>query len=354
MHIFSIADQVPVYLVIPAARLDRREMLRPYCQPLWNKIKLWTRDITPSFKALPAQHLTHRRSFWSAYSLSHSLSSFVPRLAMCSPFIRYCLLLLSFGAAAVSAFSPLNPTPSQMRTHKVSHKHEAVPQLALRGMTNAKRFAAGLPPLPPHRKPLGQRTKTARSASASTVPGTPSNIEILDSASKASLGFLSSRYNSFGEASLATDTDPNNRMVIITPPNGGPVDVQTVNGPNALYPFLGGIKDVTSPNNMIGPTSSDFGYLGGTLQTFPGSSPVLAGNTFTAATGLPVPIESAIWYHDTVTGALTAQWVNPDGTLPTTYLGYIQGFLIFTGNQTAFAATYGQPTWVDFTIASLA
>lgn len=109
---------------------------------------------------------------------------------MCSPFIRYCILLLSIGAAAVSAFAPLNPTPSQMRTHKVSHKHEAVPQLTVRGMTNAKRFAAGLPPLPPHRKPLGQRTstfsvtsslddfipnnlvlkETARSASASTVP----------------------------------------------------------------------------------------------------------------------------------------------------------------------------------------
>ena len=79
---------------------------------------------------------------------------------MCSPFIRCCVLLLSLSAVTVSAFRPLNPTPSQMRLQKVSHKHEAVPQLAMRGMTNAKRFAAGLPPLPPRRKPLGQRTST--------------------------------------------------------------------------------------------------------------------------------------------------------------------------------------------------
>ncbi|PPQ95377.1 hypothetical protein CVT26_008222 [Gymnopilus dilepis] len=254
-----------------------------------------------------------------------------------------------------------------MRLQKVSHKHEAVPQLAMRGMTNAKRFAAGLPPLPPRRKPLGQRTKTARSASASTIPGTQANIEVLDTSTGQSLGYFSSAYNSFGEATLATNLNPratqgdeeetqpstgsSSRLVIITPQNGGPSNVQTVNGPDAAFPFLGGIKGFTSPDNLIDPATDDYGYIGGVQETFPGSSPVLAGNSFTAATGLPVPVESAIWYHDTVTGALTAQWVNPDGSLPTTYLGYIQGFLIFTGNQTAFAETYGPTVWVNFSVA---
>jgi hypothetical protein len=49
-------------------------------------------------------------------------------------------------------------------------------------------------------------------------------------------------------------------------------------------------------------------------------------NSFSAATGIPETIESAIWSYDPATQAITAQWINTDGSAPATHIVYANDY----------------------------
>ncbi|KDR77103.1 hypothetical protein GALMADRAFT_246294 [Galerina marginata CBS 339.88] len=273
-------------------------------------------------------------------------------------FLRVFLLLGSLAVVLAAEpdlqlLQPLNPDPESALAIDILNegpKH-AVPQVDFRPMTNARRFAAGLPPLPPKRRATAT-TPAHRPSPSAVPPSSPSQayIEVREATTRMSLGFISSKYNAFGEGGLTTH--PNDRMAFALPAPGGPMSLTTINGPNAKYPVFGGIKGFSSSDANIGPASSNYATLGSTIPTTRNSPPVTAENTFSDATGLPEPVESAIWTYDPASGTLTPQWVNANSSAPTpsSYAGYTGDFLVLTGDPAAFANTYGATTWVVFTI----
>ncbi|KAJ7859861.1 hypothetical protein B0H14DRAFT_2577028 [Mycena olivaceomarginata] len=74
-------------------------------------------------------------------------------------------------------------------------------------------------------------------------------------------------------------------------------------------------------------------------------------NSFSAATGIPETIESAIWSYDPATQAITAQWINTDGSAPATHIVYANDFnqaLVLTGSVAAFQDIYVRPAALDW------
>ena len=67
-----------------------------------------------------------------------------------------------------------------------------------------------------------------------------------------------------------------------------------------------------------------YAYLGGTTQS-PAGLPAFTGgdNSFSAATGIPKNIQSAIWSYDPKTQAITAQWVNTEGPAPASHIVFV-------------------------------
>jgi hypothetical protein len=132
---------------------------------------------------------------------------------------------------------------------------------------------------------------------------------------------------------------------------GRPDTFTSVNGPDNNFPYVGGIVGFFSANNDLAAGSYHYAYWGGTVQTPVDSPPVSGGNSFTAATGIPEAIESAIW---PLSGAneLTAQWINTDLSTPATYIARIQDVLLLTGDLTAFSNTFGPTVVVTLAFVS--
>jgi hypothetical protein len=106
---------------------------------------------------------------------------------------------------------------------------------------------------------------------------------------------------------------------------------------------------------------SSYAYIAGTTQAPAGPAFTEGDNAFSAATGIPANIESAVWSYDPDTQAITAQWINTDGSTPATHIVYaterktlfsysmilfltlmsLTESLILTGDVETFGSTFG-------------
>ncbi|KIK61778.1 hypothetical protein GYMLUDRAFT_199436 [Collybiopsis luxurians FD-317 M1] len=98
-----------------------------------------------------------------------------------------------------------------------------------------------------------------------------------------------------------------------------------------------GASSKESAEATIGANSSSTLLFTNVQRTAPMSRPVMTSNRNAS-------VESAIWKIDSNTKELTAQYVNPDGSLPTTFLVYnIEGQnLFFTGDVNSGNSSYEQ------------
>ncbi|KAF8959680.1 hypothetical protein BDZ97DRAFT_2061027 [Flammula alnicola] len=149
---------------------------------------------------------------------------------------------------------------------------------------------------------------------------------------------------------LVSATEDQIPMLFSIPPDiGRPFNIETVNAPDYLYPFFGGIKGYASDNADIGPGSANYIFLGGTEETPLGIPPVTGENTFTAAAGVSEETESSIWTFSK-SHNITPRWINTDSSTPTGYLGYqtvdSQSALFFTGDTTEFSKKYPGAIWI--------
>lgn len=231
----------------------------------------------------------------------------------------------------------------------------AITQLEARIMTNAKRLAAGLPLNPPHKR--ASRTSAARRGTPSNVPSNNNvqgYVQVRDLSTGAPQGYLSNTYNSFGEVGLTTDSS-NALVVSLDLTVSGPINIQTVNGPYAAYPYLGAINGFSSTNSIFGLSSFNYAYIGATIETDAGAPAVTADNAFSASSGTPATVESGVWHYNPSNNAITLQWVNPDSSEPATYLAYTQsseGFFI-TGDLAAWEGSFGTYMPMSFTFVPL-
>ncbi|KAF8167283.1 hypothetical protein B0H34DRAFT_803561 [Crassisporium funariophilum] len=219
----------------------------------------------------------------------------------------------------------------------------ALTQLEDRTWTNAKRLNAGLPLKPPHRKPSGTLAARAGAPSQTFVRGC---IEAREVGTDTLVGFFDKRYNTFGEAVLTTVRE--DRMVFsVIEGGGGPINLETVNGPAAKYPLFGSSEPGNAPfNQPIGPGSPSFVWFAGTGETTAASPAVSVGSTFNDATGINALSESAIWTYKPSSEVIIPQWVNANGAKPVVYIAYLHGLISLTGDKTVFEQTFGQAMWL--------
>lgn len=232
---------------------------------------------------------------------------------------------------------PLNPPESAIINHNLQG-NAAPPQ------TNARRLAAGLPPLPP-KKRWDQPAKPPKS---SPGPCKSSLVKVCDAASTV-VGYLSNKLNDFGEynATVVNPWDADALKVCVSSPSAvsHSSDIKAINSYISSLPFLGVFKGYVSTSLQLNSTSAAYLFLGQVAQTGPGALPSIpvestytpeTSTSFGAATGISEEWESNVWRVDPVSKEIQLWWTNPDATV-------VQAQIIYIPNDNLFAAT-GSPT----------
>ncbi|KAG5646137.1 hypothetical protein DXG03_004376 [Asterophora parasitica] len=258
------------------------------------------------------------------------------------------LSFVAFGASCVLASAtPTVPASLNPPASVLVSSYHPVSQIAARGLSNAKRLASGLPLKPPSRR---RRPFVAR-AQPSGVVLTQGYILAKDGDGNP-VGYVNKAQNAYGEYVVDTDdTDPNDRLIVaiyLADAPSGTANIQTINGPDADLPFFGGIVGYASTSNDFNPLSFNYAFVGGTAPTPPNSPAISGSNTYSKRTNDQKAFESAIWTLDGNTYQLTPQWINSDGSSPTTYLGLSNGIVTLTGDIDAFVNSFGPANWVTF------
>ncbi|KAF9487127.1 hypothetical protein BDN71DRAFT_1594628 [Pleurotus eryngii] len=148
--------------------------------------------------------------------------------------------------------------------------------------------------------------------------------------------------NTFGEYALTTD--PAMSLVLdidMVAAQLGLVSMTTVNG-SPTFPQLSALNGFANVNADLGPGTYNYAYLGGSTDTPPDSPAVVQPNSFSAAAGIPVGVQSSIWRYSPGLG-VTAHWINSDGSEAETELVYISSADAFAlvGDVAQFEVNFG-------------
>ncbi|GAW00439.1 hypothetical protein LENED_001956 [Lentinula edodes] len=196
--------------------------------------------------------------------------------------------------------------------------------------TNGYRLARGLPPLPPRdfgrNKPGYEPTPVLRaraSPSPSSVARFSGRLQVRFN-NGSTIGYVQDQSGlpvsggSDLQISITTSSTRKEQLNIVA---------TTTNFPS---PSFVGASSQGFGNATIGTGSSNFVHVSIVQKTDVLSKPIKSGNGNTS-------VESAIWTVDLSTKELTAQYVNQDGSLPTTFLIYDNATtnLYLTGDTTA-------------------
>ncbi|KAJ7093315.1 hypothetical protein B0H15DRAFT_832008 [Mycena belliarum] len=241
----------------------------------------------------------------------------------------------------------LNP-PRSVLVEYLNERSAAAPRTAK--LTNAELLRRGLPPHAPARRRLN-----ARPATRSALPGVTAcgYIRATYSQNGTSIGYLSSQLNEFGEVAFVQADQSGAQKFDLTyypdSPNA-PVNLKMRN-PVAAESYLGGVVGYDTATDDIGYGSTDYSVLAPTGLTMAHSPPVYGPNAFNDATGNDNKIESAIWRYNAIYNTLGVQWINTDGSEPTTHIAYVieEPMFVLSGDVNAFYENYGLGASVYFT-----
>ncbi|CAE6477399.1 unnamed protein product [Rhizoctonia solani] len=264
-------------------------------------------------------------------------------------------VVASAAAQSTERFPSINPPLSVVRNVDFASL-PAAPEPA----TNAERFAQGLPPIRPRNLHLKQGTRAASAPRAETspVPAVEQKCNVVARTKDTTLGYLVPQLNAFGQYGRfqASQAGSLQLSVLYVPGSDAPVDLYPVNGPTKAYPYVGGAMGIASDSDDLSPGSSNYAYVVATRQTPPGSPAVAGDNSSAASTGIPADFESAIWIYNPTTNQFRPQWVNADGSTPTTYHQDGNDALILTGDpeavNNAFGTSYPQITLTCVPVAA--
>ncbi|KAJ7601634.1 hypothetical protein DFH06DRAFT_1153736 [Mycena polygramma] len=231
-------------------------------------------------------------------------------------------LLTAATDAAVTQRAPLGLNPTNITLHPIVDDGIPPP-------TNAERLRRGLPLKAPR---LPTRVGGARRADASPI--TYSGKIRVTTDSGTILGFIAGKLDQYGSTDM--------------PAAGGPQDVSTGStGPSKSLQYFAGVEGYFSLSDDLATNSPNYLVLAASTHTPAGSSVRYIPNSSAIATGQSQsPGESVVWSYNPATGALTPQWINTDGSSPTTN----NGVFSFTGSPDVFRANYGPADLVTFTL----
>lgn len=248
--------------------------------------------------------------------------------------------LLTVALAATSALAIHTPTQTQKRTLALNPDVSvARPLVQLTGRdtaTNARRFAAGLPPV----SPRARSHKAARAAPSGTPSTNTGYIQVTGSDNTV-YGYLSTTLNTFGEYGQFTEDPASALKIAFDSTSATNLDLTASNSFFTDLPFLGGTAGFSSTSASIASDSADYVFLTATTLTTTLSAPVQVENSFTRQTGIDKESLSAIW--EFANGIITPQWVNEDSSRPTTIAVYVpsEEAIALVGDVATFESTYG-------------
>jgi hypothetical protein len=168
-------------------------------------------------------------------------------------------------------------------------------------LTNAKRMALGMPPLPPVRR-------HGRHDPAPSPVALRGRIAVDDAKTGASHGYIGEELDSTHHFGVADDA--NALLFRFSVPAGSKPSDQLDITSDATYsgswPYMGGI--LSSDDQDLKHGSSNFAYIQGTTRTDPDATPQSVSNSWSNSK----KAESAIWSYNPNTKEITAEWINSD------------------------------------------
>jgi hypothetical protein len=170
-------------------------------------------------------------------------------------------------------------------------------------LTNAKRMALGMPPLPPVRRGHGRR----HGDPAPSPVALRGRIAVNDAKTGASHGFIGEELDSTHHFGVADDA--NALLFRFSVPAGsqtsGQLDITSDATYSGSWPYMGGI--LNSDDQNLKPGSANFAYIQGTTRTDPDATQSVSNSWSNSKKA-----ESAIWSYNPNTKEITAEWVNSD------------------------------------------
>jgi len=237
---------------------------------------------------------------------------------------------------------------------------DAAPTPTSPPLTNAQRLARGLPIKPPHRRAtIGPRSAFPR---ASSVPRTNYRgiIAVTNTANGQILGYIST--TSLGHAQYGYESSAANALIVSFDTDADAIVASAVrmtseNSDIPGFTLVSLVQGREDTSVDFAPGSLNYAYIAGMAE--PGSAsnsvPVTSpANSYTAATGSTRAAISNVWEFNRRTLALTLQWVNSDGSKPTTD-SFAQGPALYVGgDQAAFTQRFpATVTGISFILVPL-
>ncbi|CAE6508047.1 unnamed protein product [Rhizoctonia solani] len=282
-----------------------------------------------------------------------------------SSFLTLLVAASTIAAQPTKRLVSINP-PQNLRVNLT-----ALPPAEVGPITNAKRFAQGLPPLnPAKRRPHrggphhngvypqeGTRVAFAPRAEASVSPPTNVKCNILVKTSGGlALGYISPVFNDFGEYGAPQSSQAGALEVSFSSSGSasGQLDFLATNNADTInsFPYLSAAVGYMSSDDNLGPDNSNYVVItGNSGSTGSGSTPSDAtGNSYATRTGTSANSETAIWTYSPATNDIRAVWTNTDRGSVTTQLVYFQdtesgdgnaSTLVAAGDLSAFQKSFG-------------
>ncbi|EUC60501.1 hypothetical protein RSOL_348590 [Rhizoctonia solani AG-3 Rhs1AP] len=270
-------------------------------------------------------------------------------------FVSLLVIASTVAAQPTKRLVSINP-PQNLRINLT-----ALPPVEVTPITNAKRFAQGLPPLSPVKRHPHRRgphhdggyprkgTRVAFIPRAEASPSVPTkHCNILVKPTNGSiLGYISPVFNDFGEYGTPQTSQAGALEITFsyTASSGsvyGPADFLTTNNVNATnsFPYLSAALGFMSDGDNLGPGNVNYLVItGNSGSTGSGSTPSNStGNSYVTRTGQSANSTTAIWTYDPTNQDIRVMWTNSDGGLVPTKLVYVQDTEIADGDGNTLVA----------------
>jgi len=220
-------------------------------------------------------------------------------------------------------------------------------------MTNAERFARGLPPSKPSRL---YDSPTRRQSLPSGTPSVTGTIQVSEISTGDIVGVVGD-YDTTdnGIFTVIPESEAAQALTVVASLSDSPTgNIITKNG-FSDYPYLGAVQGYYSPSADLSASDGNYDFLCGiAVSTGPNSGPVSGvSNSFGYSFGGEPPApngQTSIWSVNPTTLSITAHFVDTDGSTPPTTIMYNPGSgeIAFTGNVADFIQDYGD-TYVAVT-----
>ncbi|KAJ7493697.1 hypothetical protein FB451DRAFT_1215152 [Mycena latifolia] len=271
-------------------------------------------------------------------------------------------VLLTLAALASTALAIASPTRTSAKRFSIdglegmspSRRHTPyIGDVTVKrdAATNAQRLARGLPPLPPKRR--SGRAALARRSAGVPVSYT-GTIQVTNAGTGAVVGYVYQASGSTNHFGVTTDMSSALSFMLSvdsTVVSSSGINIAATTSTYATtWPYMGGIVGVINTNANLASGSPNFAYVQGTSLTPDDSPAASVSNSYPTIE----KSESAIWNYDASTGAISAQWINIDGSAPATAIVYVAGSnaLVLAGDASVFASSFPGSYAVTFTFVS--